>query len=207
MSVTSCLLLFLLCVSMHACNSRGRHLRAVDKKLEKKLHFSFRVGVFTFSICCHHIHIFFFTWSSGFVQNDHEKTGSDKISALSKVKSSPSKQHEVGRKGSIGGILSSENTLKQKETRTGQKIPKVKGITSAAVQTDQSLESVSLHVPHKIKRSGKDPGWLNLDYSPPKTHPPSHNWSVIVLIELKKTPRSLFTSIILRALKNMVAVL
>ncbi|XP_040993700.1 uncharacterized protein LOC121240345 [Juglans microcarpa x Juglans regia] len=146
MSATSCLLLFLLCVSMHACNARGRHLiRAVDKKLEKKRHFSFR--------------------------ND-EKTGSDEISAVSKVKPSSSKQHEMGRRESIAGILSSENTPKQNETRSGPKIPKVEGKTSGAVQTE-SLESVSWHVPHK-KRSGKDPGF-NLDYSPPKTHPPSHN--------------------------------
>ncbi|KAI5391536.1 hypothetical protein KIW84_076375 [Lathyrus oleraceus] len=33
---------------------------------------------------------------------------------------------------------------------------------------------ISWRVPHKKKHSEKHPGF-NLDYSPPKTHPPSHN--------------------------------
>ncbi|XVF33532.1 hypothetical protein REPUB_Repub17cG0176800 [Reevesia pubescens] len=42
-----------------------------------------------------------------------------------------------------------------------------------AVQANKSLVSVSWRVPHR-KRGKKHPGF-NLDYSPPKTHPPSHN--------------------------------
>ncbi|XP_010264248.1 PREDICTED: uncharacterized protein LOC104602315 [Nelumbo nucifera] len=42
---------------------------------------------------------------------------------------------------------------------------------SGAVQTE-SLVSVPRRVPRK--KSGQYPGF-NLDYSPPKTHPPSHN--------------------------------
>ena len=40
-------------------------------------------------------------------------------------------------------------------------------------RTKKSRVSVSWRVPHK-KRGEKQPGF-NLDYSPPKTHPPSHN--------------------------------
>ncbi|KAJ1383686.1 hypothetical protein SESBI_43155 [Sesbania bispinosa] len=58
--------------------------------------------------------------------------------------------------------------------RTSQRVVKVKGIGkgSGALQSE-SLVSVSWRVPHK-KQSQKHPGF-NLDYSPPKTHPPSHN--------------------------------
>lgn len=41
----------------------------------------------------------------------------------------------------------------------------------------ESLVSVSWRVPHNKnkKRSQKHIPWFTLDYSPPKTHPPSHN--------------------------------
>lgn len=39
--------------------------------------------------------------------------------------------------------------------------------------TKRSRDSMTWRVPHK-KRGEKQPGF-NLDYSPPKTHPPSHN--------------------------------
>lgn len=98
---------------------------------------------------------------SGFVQSDHEKMGSDKISALSKVQAFFSKQNV------------DSTTKNGKETKTNQKTSKVEGKTSPdAVQTE-SLVSVSWHVPHK-EHNEKNPGF-NLDYSPPKTHPPSHN--------------------------------
>lgn len=45
--------------------------------------------------------------------------------------------------------------------------------TSATVRSDKPSVSVSWRVPHR-KRDEKQPGF-NLDYSPPKTHPPSHN--------------------------------
>lgn len=50
-----------------------------------------------------------------------------------------------------------------------------KGASSGALQAE-SLVSVSWRVPHHKKRSHEKhiPGF-NLDYSPPKTHPPSHN--------------------------------
>jgi len=46
---------------------------------------------------------------------------------------------------------------------------------SAGLQTKSHVSVSSLRVPHnKKKHSEKHPGF-NLDYSPPKTHPPSHN--------------------------------
>ncbi|KAF7844863.1 Transmembrane protein [Senna tora] len=39
---------------------------------------------------------------------------------------------------------------------------------------DVGVSWVSWRVPHHKKRGNKNPGF-NLDYSPPKTHPPSHN--------------------------------
>ncbi|GMI69686.1 hypothetical protein HRI_000637900 [Hibiscus trionum] len=45
--------------------------------------------------------------------------------------------------------------------------------TSGATGTSKPVVSVSWRVPHR-KRGQKHPGF-NLDYSPPKTHPPSHN--------------------------------
>lgn len=101
--------------------------------------------------------------------------GFDEISAdLSKVKSSPAKQHGEAKRGSIAATPSNDSTTdqKRKETTTNQIIPKVEGKTPVSVQTE-SLASVSWRVPHK-KHSEQNPGF-NLDYSPPKTHPPSHN--------------------------------
>ncbi|XP_040992623.1 root meristem growth factor 10 [Juglans microcarpa x Juglans regia] len=147
MSLHSCLLLFLLCLSLHACNAR--HFRAVDNNLEKKItHFS--------------------------NENDEKMGFEYEISALSNVKSSPAKQHGEAKRGSIAVNPSNDSTTdqKRKETTTNQKVPRVEGKTPVSVQTE-SLASVSWRVPHK-KPSEKNPGF-NLDYSPPKTHPPSHN--------------------------------
>lgn len=44
---------------------------------------------------------------------------------------------------------------------------------SGTPESDQSVASVSWRVPHK-KRGDPEPGF-NLDYLPPKTHPPVHN--------------------------------
>ncbi|KAE8726166.1 Detected protein of unknown function [Hibiscus syriacus] len=45
--------------------------------------------------------------------------------------------------------------------------------TSGAIGTSRPVVSVSWRVPHR-KHGEKLPGF-NQDYSPPKTHPPSHN--------------------------------
>ncbi|KAI3741208.1 hypothetical protein L1987_58878 [Smallanthus sonchifolius] len=41
-------------------------------------------------------------------------------------------------------------------------------------QRQHDPKSITFHVPLKNKRLHQQPGF-NLDYSPPKTHPPSHN--------------------------------
>ncbi|GMI73568.1 hypothetical protein HRI_001026100 [Hibiscus trionum] len=99
MSITSCFLIFLLCLSLHA--SGARRLRKVYTP-ENKLHFPIKTDT---------------------------KNGSRK------------------------------NTV-------------------AAVEEDggvnhKSVVSVSWRVPHDKRGGGKHPGF-NLDYSLPKTHPPSH---------------------------------
>ena len=102
------------------------------------------------------------------MQND-EKMGLD----LSKVKSSFSKQNGVDKKDIIAeSTTSNDDIQKPKKTRRNQKTMKVAAKVSSSVQTE-SLVSVPWAVPHK-KRNEKNPGF-NLDYSPPKTHPPSHN--------------------------------
>ncbi|TKY63675.1 hypothetical protein E2542_SST13554 [Spatholobus suberectus] len=56
---------------------------------------------------------------------------------------------------------------------TNHRLHKAMGKASGALQTE-SLVSVSWRVPHNKKARQKHPGF-DLDYSPPKTHPPHHN--------------------------------
>ncbi|CAJ1783023.1 unnamed protein product [Sphenostylis stenocarpa] len=58
----------------------------------------------------------------------------------------------------------------RKGRRTPQKVLKAKRKDSGALET-QSLASVYWRVPHKNDQNRV----FNMDYSPPKTHPPSHN--------------------------------
>ncbi|KAK7339361.1 hypothetical protein VNO77_20022 [Canavalia gladiata] len=128
-------LLFFLCILLHACSARL--LSTLDKKLEKKPHFSIK---------------------------DNEKNGLDTIPK------------------EIGGMNEGNNRMKtwlvpqkpRKRRSTNQKVLKAMIKNSGAIQTKSlANSSVSWRVPHKKPRK-KDPGF-NLDYSPPKTHPPSHN--------------------------------
>lgn len=66
-----------------------------------------------------------------------------------------------------------DSTGKLKETNKNQKGKLSPAAAAEAVRTTETLASVSWRVPRK-KRGEKQPGF-NLDYSPPKTHPPSHN--------------------------------
>ncbi|KAK7256607.1 hypothetical protein RIF29_30061 [Crotalaria pallida] len=56
--------------------------------------------------------------------------------------------------------------------RTNNRVLKATRKDSEALQSE-SFVSVSWRMPHKKPRE-KNPGF-NLDYAPPKTHPPSHN--------------------------------
>ncbi|OIV89515.1 hypothetical protein TanjilG_20326 [Lupinus angustifolius] len=60
----------------------------------------------------------------------------------------------------------------KKVRRTKHKVHKAMRKDPGALKSE-SLVSVSWRMPHK-KPSDKNPGF-NLDYAPPKTHPPSHN--------------------------------
>lgn len=67
------------------------------------------------------------------------------------------------------------NSEKSKTRRsTNRRMLKGVGKVSVHGLQTKSHVSVSWRVPHKKKHSEKHPGF-NLDYSPPKTHPPSHN--------------------------------
>lgn len=71
-------------------------------------------------------------------------------------------------------IVESEKSKGSKHRRsTNQRVLKDMGKASIFGLKTKSHVSVSWRVPHK-KHSDKHPGF-NLDYSPPKTHPPSHN--------------------------------
>ncbi|KAK6240026.1 hypothetical protein QUC31_005495 [Theobroma cacao] len=138
MSITSCFLLFLLCLSVHA--SSARRLGAVDnKRLEKKLHFSIKKNT----------------------------------SVVVQVKSTSSKELGSIKEDSIEESHADDDTQKLDAAADANHKDNEREKTSGAVQTNKSNVSVSWRVPHR-KHGEKNPGF-NLDYSPPKTHPPSHN--------------------------------
>ncbi|EEF50332.1 root meristem growth factor 10 [Ricinus communis] len=141
MSITSFLLLFLLCNSLHACNARPIPATTDNTNLDKK-----------------------------FNQNDEKK-----VSVAEKVESSAS---GIAKEDSIvqTHLLEDNNQTSKDSKAKNKKLMMAKEDiarkSSGSVQKE-SLVSVPWRVPHK-KRGDKHPGF-NLDYSPPKTHPPSHN--------------------------------
>ncbi|CAB4269649.1 unnamed protein product [Prunus armeniaca] len=154
-----CLLLFLLCLSLHACNAR--RLGGVEKKPENKLHL--------------------------INKSTKEKGSDDNIPAVAKVKSFSSKAApEVAKEQSTAETQSDNNinTMEPTHTIASDVSRKTKRSASGAVEhhpitaddddNKSSFDSVSWRVPHKKRGVQKQPGF-NLDYSPPKTHPPSHN--------------------------------
>ncbi|GMN44693.1 hypothetical protein TIFTF001_013892 [Ficus carica] len=149
MSITnSCLLLlFLLCLSLHACNSRRLGSIANTPQVKKSLFF---------------------------IKDDEGKTGVDEI-RVSEVKHSRSLSKERGDDNTpVKTKIEEKGTENLKDGKASRDISKRGGKGSAvASATTKSHVSVSWRVPHK-KRGEKQPGF-NLDYSPPKTHPPSHN--------------------------------
>ncbi|KAL1331267.1 hypothetical protein HN51_048537 [Arachis hypogaea] len=89
--------------------------------------------------------------------------------------SNPKQVNEEGgndnKKVKTNRLVSSDH---RRRSTKNQRVLKTKG--KGAIKTTNSLvssSSISWRVPHK-KPSEKNPGF-NLDYSPPKTHPPSHN--------------------------------
>ncbi|KAE8725985.1 Ubiquitin-like superfamily protein isoform 1 [Hibiscus syriacus] len=111
MSITSCFLVFLLCLSLYASTSRRLPALHNENKHQNQLHVSTK-------------------------NND-------------------------GRQKLPDAEVMYKTVESQKEK------------TSGAIGTSKAVVSVSWRVPHR-KHGEKHPGF-NLDYSPPKTHPPSHN--------------------------------
>lgn len=103
-----------------------------------------------------------------FIFQDHEgKSGVDEI-AVSKVKCSSSSSKEKGEDNTL--VKTDHQTEEKSQTLKDRKT--LRDISKERKGIEGSI-SVSWRVPHK-KRGEKQPGF-NLDYSPPKTHPPSHN--------------------------------
>ncbi|KAK8718397.1 hypothetical protein V6N13_045632 [Hibiscus sabdariffa] len=111
MSITSCFLVFLLCLSLHACTARRLAALHSENQHKKQAHVSAKID--------------------------------------------PQKQE-----------------VKFKTVENVKEREKEKSI-SGAIGTRKPVVSVSWRVPHR-KHGEKLPGF-NLDYSPPKTYPPSHN--------------------------------
>ncbi|KAL0429052.1 UNVERIFIED_CONTAM: hypothetical protein Sradi_0531200 [Sesamum radiatum] len=59
------------------------------------------------------------------------------------------------------------------ESKEPGKLIQAKGEGNTQNESSQATDHVSWRVPHK-KRGGQEPGF-NMDYLPPKTHPPVHN--------------------------------
>ncbi|BAT97662.1 hypothetical protein LR48_Vigan11g068200 [Vigna angularis] len=119
MSTASYLLLFFLCISLHACYAR--HLNPLNIKLQEKSHFSIKLN------------------------EGPNKTETRLVGDAEKPRNRRSTNHRVQQDKNGAGVL------------------------------QKSLVSVSWRVPHnKKKPRQKHPGF-DLDYSPPKTHPPHHN--------------------------------
>ncbi|GLT39566.1 hypothetical protein SLA2020_137500 [Shorea laevis] len=136
MAIKSCILLFILCLSLHA--SHGRRLAVYEKKLAKKLHPSIRASE----------------------RND------EKVSGVPKMK------HKLSKEAGVPKEEGKKETSESPKLKDGRaKEQKMKTLSSSRMV--ESLDAVSWRVPH-MKRGEKNPGF-NLDYAPPKTHPPSHN--------------------------------
>ncbi|XWS35658.1 hypothetical protein CRYUN_Cryun20dG0015600 [Craigia yunnanensis] len=150
MSITY-FLLFLLCLSLHACSAR--RLGALDNKnkLEKKLHFS--------------------------VKNDMKNGFKKNTSVVGQVKPTSSKVLRSRKEESIEESHADDDTDQKLEDHAEvnhKTVENDKEKTSGAVQRNKSVVSVSWRVPHR-KLGEEHPGF-DLDYPPPKTHhPPSHN--------------------------------
>ncbi|CAL0324611.1 unnamed protein product [Lupinus luteus] len=127
------LILFFLCISLHACDARP--LSTVDKNLEMKYHFSLK---------------------------SDEKSGFHFF---------PKQLNESNSKMETQLVDYSEK-LKDHEN-TSQKVVKPIGKKASGALKNESLDTVSMNVPHKEPL--EEHPQFNLDYAPPTTHPPHHN--------------------------------
>ncbi|KAI7742063.1 hypothetical protein M8C21_030069 [Ambrosia artemisiifolia] len=81
--------------------------------------------------------------------------------------------HEMATKGRNNKQKDCGSKNKKDKSTKGQKVKKSKELVHRR-QRQHLPKSVSFKIPPKNKRVHQQPGF-NLDYSPPKTHPPSHN--------------------------------
>ncbi|CAK8575116.1 unnamed protein product [Lathyrus sativus] len=91
--------------------------------------------------------------------------------------SSQMKVNEGDNKMKINEFVGDSEKSKNRKSTNRRMLKGVRKVSVSVsvhgLQT-KSHVSTSWRVPHKKKHSEKHPGF-NLDYSPPKTHPPSHN--------------------------------
>ncbi|XP_011017459.1 PREDICTED: uncharacterized protein LOC105120782 [Populus euphratica] len=104
-------------------------------------------------------------------QNDQKEIS---VATVPTVESSSSNEFGAAKKDSIAKTQLGDSAQKLKDSKAKQKLDSVDEIekNSGAVKKESPF-SVSWRVPQK-KRGERHPGF-HLDYSPPKTHPPSHN--------------------------------
>lgn len=109
----------------------------------------------------------------GFLQDGEKALNTDSPPVLAKVKHAalpkefgPADEQKLMNERPPGDDIQNP---KQSEVERKQLMKSMKGQSVG----DESLVSVSFRVPHK-KPSEKQPGF-NLDYAPPKIHPPHHN--------------------------------
>ncbi|CAK7347868.1 unnamed protein product [Dovyalis caffra] len=122
-------------------------LADIDKKLERKFHIISN-------------------------QNNQKEIS---VTTEPKVKSSSSNElgvakedHSIAKTDQLD-----DNAQKLKDSKAKPKLTTDVKVKNSGAAKKESLVSVSWRVPQK-KRGERHPGF-NLDYSPPKTHPPSHN--------------------------------
>ncbi|KAF9687708.1 hypothetical protein SADUNF_Sadunf02G0121100 [Salix dunnii] len=138
-------LLSFLCLCLHACNARP--LADINNNPEKKFHIKTN-------------------------QNDQKEIS---VTTVPTVESSSSKEFGEAKKDSIAKTRLGDKAQKLKGSKAKQKLDSFDEIEKNPADTkkEYSLVSATWRVPQK-KRGERHPGF-NLDYSPPKTHPPSHN--------------------------------
>jgi hypothetical protein len=116
--------------------------------------------------------LFLITYFLGFVQTSDQKEIS--VTIVSKADSSSSNEFGAAKEDSIAKTDQlDDNAQKLKDSKAKQKSMSDEKVKDSGAAHKESLVSVSWPVPQK-KRGETHPGF-NLDYSPPKTHPPSHN--------------------------------
>ncbi|KAF8413002.1 hypothetical protein HHK36_000974 [Tetracentron sinense] len=146
MSIISCFMIFFFLLCLSMHACNARHL-AVDKESSKHVKLS----------------------------------GKEVLKASVPPKVKPSSLEHLGTRRRVGGVnkesminesWGSASTQKSIDSKGLLKeVKNYKGRISGGVQI-KSFVSVSLPAPHEKRR--ENPGF-NLDYSPPKTDPPSHN--------------------------------